>query len=476
MNQTRFLEPFQAFSAGPGIIVDDITKASVSCCSQRYGSPDCEKNTLISDTSRSTKLGQLSMQERSLGIHELHGVADVEVETPELLKEKLDETSRIADSFENDDRLTPYRSAIKTNQEYVDRIKLLCLRADYHDCEKAAARLVSFFAFKKAIFGDKKLTREITMDDIETDEKRAIEDGLCQLLPGKDRAGRAVLVADGKMSSETGVDQVCRAIYYVLMAAIRDEEVQKKGIVFVLNMIGQTKFHSDRPSKLASLFSLFPARLAAVHLCYDHSILGVAVNMVAESMNAHYLCRFRSHYGSRMECLFQLMTFGIPKDVWPFNMESDEPDLEAHHRWLKALRAREKKSQVSTAIGESLSTKPSGNGGDVAAPGPMDIVMGRGRHAKTSIGYLRFRDLVEKYRGEYDNSERFEKVVVANIVFRELRRQGCRFVKNTAHGVQVQSDLVAMEKISHAFRNIRLIKTSRRGRKSVARSVAFPKS
>jgi hypothetical protein len=83
------------------------------------------------------------------------------------------------------------------------------------------------------------------------------------------------------------------------MAAIQDEEIQKKGVVFVFDLVGQEKFHSDRPSNFASIFWLFPVRLVAIHVCYDNSLLDLVVKIVHDSMEGHYLCRFRSHYNGK---------------------------------------------------------------------------------------------------------------------------------------------------------------------------------
>jgi hypothetical protein len=90
----------------------------------------------------------------------------------------------------------------------------------------------------------------------------------------------------------------CRAVYYVFMAATRDEEIQKRGVVLIYYIIGQTKFRTDRPPKVADLFWLLPVRLVAMHLCGHSTLHNEIGNRISENLEGHYLCRFRYHNGT----------------------------------------------------------------------------------------------------------------------------------------------------------------------------------
>jgi hypothetical protein len=139
-------------------------------------------------------------------MHELHGVADVEEETPEMLRTRVDEMSKVADSFGENERTEAYRKALETNKDYVEKMKVLCLRADYYDCEKVAARLVSFFSFKQGLFGALKLTRDVILEDFEGDDRKGLENGICQLLQERDQAGRAIVLCSGRIFVESKMD------------------------------------------------------------------------------------------------------------------------------------------------------------------------------------------------------------------------------------------------------------------------------
>jgi hypothetical protein len=82
------------------------------------------------------------------------------------------------------------------------------------------------------------------------------------------------------------------------MNALRDEEIQKKGTVLIIYMIGQQKFHSDRPPKLAKAFLYLPIRIVAVHICYDKKLHDLAMKLLCHKMESQLLCRFRGHYGT----------------------------------------------------------------------------------------------------------------------------------------------------------------------------------
>jgi hypothetical protein len=143
----------------------------------------------------SSKLNELSMKERTKCIHELHGIPEGPVpETREIRQAKLREVNEAVSKFRKDDTVA-YQMACEKDKKYVDGIKLLCLRADQFNGQKAATRLVSYFSFKQSLFGDKSLARDIALDDLKDEDKEGMHKGIVRLLPEKDRAGRSILMA-----------------------------------------------------------------------------------------------------------------------------------------------------------------------------------------------------------------------------------------------------------------------------------------
>jgi hypothetical protein len=81
------------------------------------------------------------------------------------------------------------------------------------------------------------------------------------------------------------------------MAALRDPEIQIKGMVFIVYAVGKKHLLGNRPSKLAALWSILPIRLVAIHACYDNPLMHFGIKLLSLSMESKHLCRFRAHYG-----------------------------------------------------------------------------------------------------------------------------------------------------------------------------------
>ena len=243
-----------------------------------------------------------------------------------------------------------------------------------------------------------------------------------------------------------------------------------------------------------------------MHTCCNSPLQNEIAQMIAKHMEAHYLCRFRTHNGSHTECLYEMMTFGIPKDVWPVG-DDGELNLEFHHQWLNIMRNRERaaafsirnQQQNTTTTAAATATPPpttttssqnrltsscsstcttpdiseeernypleinnDNSQKEVSVPGPLDILLGRGKSSKSSAGYLRLRNLIEQYSDEYDNAERYEKTVIVDYIVTALQQGGCRFVRmHPDIGLVQEPVTVAREKISHAFRDARRTKKLR---------------
>ena len=111
---------------------------------------------------------------------------------------------KILDSLESEESL-PFRKAKQINDEYVERIKIFALRADDYNPQKAASRIVSFFAFKSQLFGEESLGREILWTDLEDKDMECCKQGTVQMLKERDRSGRTVIVMIGPLAAKYGV-------------------------------------------------------------------------------------------------------------------------------------------------------------------------------------------------------------------------------------------------------------------------------
>jgi hypothetical protein len=142
-------------------------------------------------------LNRLSMQERDQVFHDLHGVNDVIPETHDFVTTKVQELqSNLMYLKDRHPKAKAFQMALEQQSAFVfDPIFLLMfLRSESFDVAKAADRMIRFFDLKLFLFGPDSLCRDITMDSLSKDDTSALKAGFFQLLPFRDRAGRAVLI------------------------------------------------------------------------------------------------------------------------------------------------------------------------------------------------------------------------------------------------------------------------------------------
>jgi anaerobic glycerol-3-phosphate dehydrogenase len=148
------------------------------------------------DTMIAKELSAMSLQEREHCYHDIHGVSDTIVETPEFVEEKLaklvDEIAKISGK-----RKDAYLQAVAQDKEYTTNksFRLRFLRADLFNEKAAAERLVLFFVEKLKIFKPELLAKDIKISDFDEDERKCLESGFGQLVPQKGRAGGRCVLA-----------------------------------------------------------------------------------------------------------------------------------------------------------------------------------------------------------------------------------------------------------------------------------------
>ena len=149
------------------------------------------------DTFISSALGRLSFQERDKVYLELHGVDGAVDERPDMVRERLNQFDAclivLMGSFPKQGSKA-YTQAALLDSEYVQSFRLPVLRAVRFDVEQAADRFLKFWDMKMRLFGEEKLCKTITLEDLNKDDMKTMKAGFIQIVPGRDSAGRAVAV------------------------------------------------------------------------------------------------------------------------------------------------------------------------------------------------------------------------------------------------------------------------------------------
>ena len=171
----------------------------------------CLRPQELSSNNISKKMHQLTVEEREHALQVIHGVSsdDCIEETVDFLSEKLIQLEIELKKIPNKSYLELAR---KQSAEYVTKVAIQFLRAKMFHVEKVAVRLVRFFDLKKTLFGTERLGKDLTFADLPKEDREAFEIGSIQLLPQKDRAGRAVVMRFGEFGNAQGTETVVSVV------------------------------------------------------------------------------------------------------------------------------------------------------------------------------------------------------------------------------------------------------------------------
>jgi len=157
------------------------------------------------DSMLAKELNQMTFDEREKIYEELHGVDPIREETEAFLEKLLQQMEHHLEAM-NDDL---YIQAVHRAPLYIQgrKFRLLFLRAESYNAAKAASRLCLFLRGKMEFFGPESLGRDLYLTDLTPADKVVLKSGILQLLPARDRSGRAV-VADFNMDPTFHCDHV----------------------------------------------------------------------------------------------------------------------------------------------------------------------------------------------------------------------------------------------------------------------------
>jgi hypothetical protein len=219
-----------------------------------------------------------------------------------------------------------YKAARAQNKAYVDNpdFKIGFLRADRYDPKRAAARMMIYFAEKKDLFGEEKLTKDICLEDLGPKGRKYLGIGGFQVLTKRDTAGRlTVCFADSLKEEEVKEMRLgVRKGYFYMLNCLSEEDTQVgkiKGFVCVCWRVH--KQTPPNPQALYSILNLFrcsPIKIAAFHLCravttFELEHFNSYSKMILPVIKHNGILRFfRSHYGTAQECQYTLLKYGCP--------------------------------------------------------------------------------------------------------------------------------------------------------------------
>ena len=164
-------------------------------------------------------MSQLSVDQREQAYNDIHGIGATDEEEQEDpikileclrdLREKLREhvwraqhhnqqhqNGMVFLPSSSSEPATALQLAMEQNQNYVmdESFLLMFLRAKEYDVTIAANCIISFLRHKMDLFGWDKLTKDITLDDLDADDCDSLLNGGMQYAPLQDQSGRHIFV------------------------------------------------------------------------------------------------------------------------------------------------------------------------------------------------------------------------------------------------------------------------------------------
>ncbi|CAJ1954890.1 unnamed protein product [Cylindrotheca closterium] len=414
----------------------------------------CAENTHRGTTSQeldsflASSMAQLDVQQRETVLEELHGIRNSE--NPESNPASVDLWLQLLNThLQSIKRGTVYETAEAIDRTYVTsrKFRMMFLRANRYDSQAAAAQMIKYLELKRSLFGQERLTRKITLADLDQDDKACLESGVTQISTKRDRSGRAIILVFPSLGrEETTTEALTRARFYVVMSLLESEEYQMNGVVLVY--FGAVTSQRNQHASNSGLLWDLPIFLAGIHCCFSELSTFLFISVAVLRLPSTRRPRMRIHYGSATDCLYKLASFGIPKEA--ILNDSNEPDLMDHLQWY-----RHRQELELTYVSDSDTDMQSLASTHTIIPRPGDVLFGPG--SRKNEGNILMRNLVLTVLTEYNESTKRDKMQLTKTIIDEITKKGGRFLKQNEDTKEWEeaNHTEASRKIAHTFRNIR---------------------
>ena len=165
-----------------------------------------------SDIMIADALKHMSIADREQATNDVHGISEDIVEDPNFIQECLNMQREALVKLKSDSSLPSAAINLAESKDptYVNnqRFLLKFLRADRYDPKLAAERMIRYFDLKLFLFGESRLCKDITFDDLQPEDVKMIKKGHAQILPTRDRAGREVRVFIAKNQKYKSIESL----------------------------------------------------------------------------------------------------------------------------------------------------------------------------------------------------------------------------------------------------------------------------
>ncbi|CAJ1932621.1 unnamed protein product [Cylindrotheca closterium] len=333
---------------------------NASCCGLIYKQESAsEINQEDVDVILAQGMQHLSFDELQREQEDLHGVG--EMIDKENHQETISLLQRFDDQLQRRKKHTVYESAeVMMNRDHVtsSELRLQFLHANRWNPETAADQFLSFLEMKKQLFGMDKVVKDLTLNDLDEDDKENLLGGSLQILPCTDRSGRRIILELPGLRCFKNLRNELRARFYMLANLCSH---LKRGVVWISYATGQYRDNMNGKGfvEMTRMAMSIPMHCAGIHLCTDDPSEAVICKAAMALTSAELKAKTRIHYGSHTECQYLLNTFGIPRVALPFTTMTNDPILEDHMTWYKqCLKEGQNPDSAKTSFVGRLEPNP----------------------------------------------------------------------------------------------------------------------
>jgi hypothetical protein len=178
----------------------------------------------------------LTEEERNIIHEDLHGSEQEATETDELLKNGMLLLHEALEAIPEEEKIA-YLEALERAPQLVERESkgIIFLRFERYDAWAAACRLVAYWALRKKCFGPERAFLPMTQSAAMAEDTEVLRKGIATISPD-DKHGRPVFHWDRIRATGPHRDSVRRCLFYVLQALMEQDNAQRRGCVYVINL------------------------------------------------------------------------------------------------------------------------------------------------------------------------------------------------------------------------------------------------
>ncbi|CAJ1960440.1 unnamed protein product [Cylindrotheca closterium] len=405
-----------------------------------------EMETLVSEA-----MNQLSFDERQRQQEALHGVEEGIIEDEALISSALEELDSHLLRRSNTDR-SAYEKAERMDPHYVGAtaLRLMFLRCNRYDAKASAGQMLKFFEMKQQLFGDEKLVKEITMEDLDADDLACLNCGFLRMI-GKDQSSRHVFLGIPALRSFKALKNEMKSHFFFKMSLLKYEEIQLRGVVRISYEVGHCRNKTSFGMlEFARLSNAIPLRMASIHLCIDDIKAFFVYDLALKALRPTQRAKLKIHYGTHLECQYRLSSYGISRSLLPFDPSTN---VITQKHLIHLSPTNPISSVLSTTVTVFEPSQP------FALGNTDNVLFSRGRTGRNR-GNLRLRTLVTESSRRYDSGSNESKRVVVDDIISKIHGTGGRFLKQQSttklHTASSWVQLPVEEvrtKITQMFRN-----------------------